>query len=76
MGAFEFHLVTRIERSTSNNLEVSESVNLVQKAVSRKTDLKTNFIGYEVHALRDIIRVSTYADSARVKAFIAINKHT
>lgn len=74
MGALEFHPATRIERSTSNSLEVSELVNLAQKAVNRKTELKTNFTGDEAHALLDIIRVGTSAGGARAKAVIAINK--
>jgi len=75
MGALEFHPATRIERGTSNNLEVSELVSLTQRAINRKTDLKTNFSDDEAHALLDIIRVGTSAGGARAKAVIAINKH-
>ena len=75
MGALEFHPATRIERGSSNNLEVSELVNLTQRAFRQKSDLKTNFTGAEAHALLDIIRVGTSAGGARAKAVIAINKH-
>ena len=75
MGALEFHPATRIERGVSNNLDVSELVSLTQKAISRKTDLKTSFTDNETHALLDIIRVGTSAGGARAKAVIAINKH-
>jgi serine/threonine-protein kinase HipA len=75
MGALEFRPATRIERGTSNILEVSELVNLAQKAVSRKADLKTNLTVDEAHALLNIIRVGTSAGGARAKAVIAINKH-
>lgn len=75
MGALEFQPATRIERGTSNSLEVSELVGLVQKAISRKADLKTNFTGDEAQALLDIIRVGTSAGGARAKAVIALNKH-
>jgi len=75
MGALEFHPATRIERGTSNNLEVSELVSLTQKAINMKTDLRTKFSGDEAHALLDIIRVGTSAGGARAKAVIAINKH-
>ncbi len=75
MGALEFHPATRIERGTSNSLDVSELVGLAQKAVSKKADLKTDFTGDEAQSLLDIIRVGTSAGGARAKAVIAINKH-
>jgi len=75
MGALEFHPATRLERGSSNNLEVSELVNLAQKAISHKNDLQTNLSSHEANALLDIIRVGTSAGGARAKAVIAINKH-
>jgi serine/threonine-protein kinase HipA len=76
MGALEFRPATRIERRSSNILEVSELVNLAQKAVDQKANLKTNLTHNDAHALLDIIRVGTSAGGARAKAVIAFNEHT
>jgi len=73
MGALEFRPATRIERGSSNFLEVSELVTMAQKAVNQKADLNTNFSDDEVQAMLDIIRVGTSAGGARAKAVIAIN---
>ena len=75
MGALEYHPATRIERGTSNNLEVSDLVSLTQKIINQKADLKVDFTGDNAHALLDIIRVGTSAGGARAKAVVAINKH-
>jgi len=75
MGALEFRPAIRIERGTSNFLDVAELVSLAQKAVNRKEDLNTSFSEDEAHAMLDIIRVGTSAGGARAKAVIAINKH-
>jgi serine/threonine-protein kinase HipA len=75
MGALEFHPSTRIEKGTSNSLEVSELVSLAQIAVNKKSDFKADFTGNKAQVLMDIIRVGTSAGGARAKAVVAINKH-
>lgn len=75
MGALEFRPATRIEPGASKNLEVSELVDLAQKAINRKEDLDTSFSDGEKQAMLDIIRVGTSAGGARAKAVIAINEH-
>ncbi|MDD4644551.1 MAG: type II toxin-antitoxin system HipA family toxin [Bacteroidales bacterium] len=74
MGALEFRPATRIEPGTSQNLEVSELVDLAQKAINRKEDLNTRLSDDDRRAMLDIIRVGTSAGGARAKAVIAINK--
>ncbi|MFA5815754.1 MAG: type II toxin-antitoxin system HipA family toxin [Bacteroidales bacterium] len=74
MGALEFRPATRIEQGTSHFLEVSELVNLAQKAFNHKEDLNTSFSDDEKQAMLEIIRVGTSAGGARAKAVIAINK--
>jgi serine/threonine-protein kinase HipA len=75
MGALEFRPATRIEPGASHNLEVSELVDLAQKAINRKEDLDTSLSDDEKQAMLDIIRVGTSAGGARAKAVIAINIH-
>jgi len=74
MGALEFRPATRFEQGVSQNLEVSELVNLAQQALNHKEDLNTHFTDNERQAMLDIIRVGTSAGGARAKAVIAINK--
>ncbi|HPT69824.1 MAG TPA: type II toxin-antitoxin system HipA family toxin [Syntrophomonas sp.] len=75
MGALEFRPATRIERGSSNVLEISELVDLAQQAVNRKGELSTNISEDQKQAMLDIIRVGTSAGGARAKAVIAINRH-
>jgi len=75
MGALEYRPATRIEKGSSNALEVADFVDLAQKAIRQKESLKTDFSGDDAHAMLDIIRVGTSAGGARAKAVIAINKH-
>jgi len=75
MGALEFRPATRIERGSSNVLEISELVDLAQQAVNRKGELSTNISEDQKQAMLDIIRVGTSAGGARAKAVVAINRH-
>ena len=75
MGALEFRPATRIERGSSNVLEISELVDMAQQAVNRKGELSTTISEDQKQALLDIIRVGTSAGGARAKAVIAINRH-
>ena len=75
MGALGYRPATRIERGTSYFLEISELVDLAQKALNRKDELNANISEDEKLAMLDIIRVGTSAGGARAKAVIAINKH-
>jgi serine/threonine-protein kinase HipA len=76
MGALEFRPATRIEKGSSNILEVSELVNLAQKAINQKANLNVNLTQEDAHGLLDIIRVGTSAGGARPKAVIAYNENT
>ena len=75
MGALEFRPATRIERGSSNVLEISELVDLAQQAVNRKGELSANISENQKQAMLEIIRVGTSAGGARAKAVIAINRH-
>jgi serine/threonine-protein kinase HipA len=75
MGALEFRPATRIERGSSNVLEISELVDLAQQAVNRKGELYADISEDQKQAILDIIRVGTSAGGARAKAVIAINRH-
>jgi serine/threonine-protein kinase HipA len=75
MGALEFRPATRIERGSSNVLEISELVDLAQQAVNRKGELSADISEDQKQAMLDIIRVGTSAGGARAKAVIAINRH-
>ncbi|HPT10021.1 MAG TPA: type II toxin-antitoxin system HipA family toxin [Bacteroidales bacterium] len=75
MGALEFRPATRIERGSSNVLEISELVDLAQQAVNRRGQLSADISEDQKQALLDIIRVGTSAGGARAKAVIAINRH-
>jgi serine/threonine-protein kinase HipA len=75
MGALEFRPATRIDRGTSNLLEISELVDLAQKALNRKDELNANTSADQKQAMLDMIRVGTSAGGARAKAVIAVNKH-
>lgn len=75
MGALEFRPATRIERGSSNVLEISELVDLVQQAVNRKGELYADISEDQKQAILDIIRVGTSAGGSRAKAVIAINRH-
>lgn len=75
MGALEFRPATRIERGTSNVLEISELVDLAQQAVNRKGELSADISVDQKQAMLDIIRVGTSAGGARAKAVIAVNRH-
>lgn len=75
MGALEFRPATRIERGSSNVLEISELVGLAQQAVNRKGELYADISEDQKQAMLDIIRVGTSAGGARAKAVIAINRH-
>jgi serine/threonine-protein kinase HipA len=75
MGALEFRPATRIERGSSNVLEISELVDLAQLAVKRKGELSADLPEDQKQAILDIIRVGTSAGGARAKAVIATNKH-
>jgi serine/threonine-protein kinase HipA len=74
MGALEFRPATRMERGTTNVLEISELVNLAQLALHRKDELSTNISDDQKQAMLDIIKVGTSAGGARAKAVIAINR--
>jgi len=75
MGALEFRPATRMERGSSNVLEISELVNLAQQAVNRKSEFSANISEDQKQGMLDIIRVGTSAGGARAKAVIAINRH-
>ena len=75
MGALEFRPATRIEKGTSYFLEISELVDLAQKALNRKDELNANISADQKQAMLDIIRVGTSAGGARAKAVIAVNNH-
>lgn len=75
MGALEFRPASRIERGSSNVLEISELVDLAQQAVNRKGELSASISEDQKQAMLDIIRVGTSAGGARAKAVIAINRH-
>lgn len=74
MGALEFLPATRIEKGTSNFLEVADLVNLAQKAMNNKGILDASFSENDKQAMLDIIRVGTSAGGARAKAVVAINQ--
>lgn len=75
MGALEFRPATRIERGSSDVLEISELVDLAQKAVNRHSGLSADISEDQKQAMLDIIRVGTSAGGARAKAVIALNRH-
>lgn len=75
MGALEFRPATRIERGASYFLEISELVDLTQRALNRKEKLDANISADQKQAILDIIRVGSSAGGARAKAVIAVNKH-
>ena len=74
MGALEYHPAVRLDKGSSNFLEVSELVDLAQKAILRKAELNAQMDKEEKQAMLDIIKVGTSAGGARAKAIIAINK--
>lgn len=74
MGALEFRPATRMERGSSDLLEVSELVELARQAVPQKGKLTTHISEDQKQALLDIIRVGTSAGGARAKVVVAINK--
>jgi len=73
MGALEYEPAIGSKVSSSNEIQLSELVEIAKEVLSRKEALKTTFTADKEEALRQIIQVGTSAGGLRPKAIIAIS---
>src|SRR5690625_6047033 len=77
MGALEFEPATGPDAGKAAALEVGELVRLASDILTRRNSLATSFaLDGRERAMRDILRVGTWAGGARAKALIAWNRET
>ncbi|MEM9400252.1 MAG: type II toxin-antitoxin system HipA family toxin [Verrucomicrobiota bacterium] len=75
MGALEYKPALRKMRSTAEELDLQNLVELANKALSLKGELNVEGLDSEEN-LNEILRVGTSAGGARAKAVIAFNSKT
>lgn len=73
MGALEFSPITNPSMEQSIPVEVGELVEMAQKVIQERSNLKVTFDPEPADALLNIIRVGTSAGGSRPKAVVALN---